>query len=82
MFEVDKARKRIIIYRKSGCCWHETTEYEIVFRKGLQKVKVLTEDATIDSGEHEHVEVIEKNLIHGVWKTKKKTYKIKDYYKE
>ena len=80
MFETDKTRKRIITFSKSGCCWHETTEYEVVFRKGLQKVKVLTENGTVDEGEH--VEITEKNLIHGVWKTKKKKYKIKEYYKE
>ena len=45
MFQTDRERKRIITYAKSGCCWHITTEYSVVPKKGLVKVYELEEDA-------------------------------------
>ena len=78
MFQTDSKRKRLITYAKSGCCWHITTEYAVIPKKGLQKVYEFEEDAT--GGES--VKVITRNLVKGKWQTKTKTYKIKDYYKE
>ncbi|MBK8483849.1 MAG: hypothetical protein IPL31_05765 [Saprospiraceae bacterium] len=80
MFQIDKNRKRIITNTKSGCCWHSASEYEVVFRKGLQLVTEIIEDATIDEGNY--VLVTEKNLVNNKWQIKKKRYKTKDYYKE
>ena len=45
MFQTDHERKRIITFQKSGCCWHITTEYSVVPKKGLVKVFELEEDA-------------------------------------
>jgi len=80
MFQIDKNRKRIITNTKSGCCWHSTSEYEVVFRKGLQLVSEVIEDATIDEGKN--VLVTERNLLNSKWQIKKKKYSINDYYKE
>jgi hypothetical protein len=78
MFQTDQKRKRIITFAKSGCCWHITTEYAVIPKKGLQKVYELEEDAM--GGDH--VTVTTRNLIHNKWVNKSKKYKIKDYYKD
>lgn len=33
MFTIDEARKRIITFNKSGCCYHTTSEYIVVPKK-------------------------------------------------
>lgn len=78
MFQTDSKRKRIITFAKSGCCWHITTEYAVIPRKGLRKVYELEEDAT--GGEY--VTVTSRNFINNKWVNKVKKYNIKDYYKE
>lgn len=77
MFQTDQKRKRIITFAKSGCCYHITNEYAVIPKKGLVNVYQLEEDA--QGGET--VVVTEKNLVNGKWITKKKKYKIEDYYK-
>jgi len=78
MFETDNKRKRIITYSKSGCCWHQKTEYIVVPKKGLKLVYSQEENAT--GGEF--VKVTTKELIKNKWKTKIRTYKLKEYYKD
>lgn len=78
MFQTDHERKRLITFAKSGCCWHITTEYAVIPKKGLQKVYEMEEDAT---GAGEFVEVTTRNLINNKWVNKVKKYKIDDYYK-
>lgn len=79
MFQTDHKRKRLITFAKSGCCWHITTEYAVVPKKGLVKVYEFEEDAT---GGGEFVKVITRNLINNKWVSKTKKYKIDDYYKD
>ena len=78
MFQTDPQRKRIITSAKSGCCWHITTEYTIVPKRGLQKVYELEEDA--QGGEF--VTVTTRNFVNNKWVSKAKKYKINDYYKD
>ncbi|MPS72893.1 MAG: hypothetical protein E2590_07005 [Chryseobacterium sp.] len=78
MFQTDQKRKRIITFAKSGCCWHITTEYAVIPKKGLRKVYELEEDAM--GGEY--VTVTTRNLINNKWTSRSKKYKIKDYYKD
>ncbi|MBE0391226.1 FG-GAP repeat protein [Flavobacterium sp. PL002] len=80
MFQTDTKRKRIITFAKSGCCWHITTEYEIVPMKGLHKVYELEEDAMNDAGNS--VIVTTRKWINNKLKTEVKKYKTEDYYKE
>lgn len=80
MFQVDPKHKRIITFNKSGCCYHITSEYQVVPHKGLVLVRDFEEDATSVQGEK--VKVTERNLIHGKWKVKTKYYPIDQYYKE
>ncbi|WDF48483.1 hypothetical protein PQ459_08390 [Chryseobacterium sp. KACC 21268] len=79
MFQTDHDRKRLITFAKSGCCWHITTEYAVIPKKGLQKVYEFEEDAT---GGGEFVKVITRNLINNKWVSKTKKYKISEYYKD
>lgn len=78
MFQTDHERKRISTFAKSGCCWHITTEYAVIPKKGLQKVYELEEDA--QGGEF--VKVTTRNLIKNKWVSKIKKYKMDDYYKD
>lgn len=78
MFQTDHERKRISTFAKSGCCWHITTEYAVIPKKGLQKVYELEEDA--QGGEF--VKVTTRNLIKNKWVSKTKKYKMDDYYKD
>lgn len=79
MFQTDAKRKRLITFSKSGCCWHLTTEYQIIPKKGLDKVYELEEDAT---GGDEHVRVTKREKVKNKWIVKTKRYPIKQYYKE
>lgn len=79
MFQTDSKRKRLITFSKSGCCWHITTEYQILPKKGLDKVYELEEDAM---GGGEFVKVTKRQKIKNKWVAKTKRYPIKEYYKE
>ncbi|TGE04296.1 XAC2610-related protein [Hymenobacter fodinae] len=78
MFQVDKAHKRLTTFQKDGCCWHLTTEYEVVPGKGLSEVLTLEEDAR--GGEN--VLVKTRRKTNGRWTSTTRTYPIKEYYKE
>lgn len=78
MFQTDSVRKRLITFSKSGCCWHLTTEYEIIPKKGLDKVFELEEDAM--GGDE--VAVTKRQKMNNRWVVKTKKYPIKEYYKE
>lgn len=64
--EIDKEKKIIRIFDKSGCCWHVTEEYSVV---GNRPVKVLevVEDATIK--DETKIKVTTKILVNGKWQT-------------
>lgn len=77
MFQIDKKRQRLITFTKSGCCWHLTTEYSVIPKKGLVKVFELEEDAqTLD-----FVTVTTRNLVKNKWVNKVEKFKAKEYYK-
>lgn len=76
MFEVNHARKRLICKEKSGCCLLLKTEYEVVFRKGLKKVREVEE-----ASDGETVKVTTRELKNRQWVSNLKKYKVADYYK-
>src|SRR6185295_7992938 len=78
MFEIDKKKKLLMRFSKSGCCWHRTEGYAV---GGGQPKKVyeLTEDATKNGGEM--VEIKTRRLLNGKWKTTIKHAKTAEYYK-
>lgn len=75
-FEVDTKNKRIVTLSKSGCCYHETTQYE-VFDGNLVRTDVVIEDAF---GEEDASAPLPPNtmivthgrLVGGKWVTTKK----------
>lgn len=77
MFHVDHQRKRLVTFSKSGCCWHLTTEYEIVPGKGLLKVYEF-EEAMTASGDY--VEVTARTLVNGQWVIESKRVPTAAYY--
>ncbi|MBX7174117.1 MAG: hypothetical protein K1X72_24305 [Pyrinomonadaceae bacterium] len=72
MFEVDKEKKVLRIFDKSGCCWHVTEEYSVVNNRPV-KVFVEEEDATIP--DETKVKITTKTLVKGKWQTKVKYVK-------
>lgn len=72
MFEVDKAKKRLRIFDKSGCCWHVTEEYSVV---GNRPVKVFVEEVDATIPDETKVKITTKRLVGGRWKTSVKFVK-------
>jgi hypothetical protein len=66
MFEVDKKRKIISTFSKSGCCWHIAEEYKIVNDRPV-KIFEEIEDATIP--DDSKVKITTRRLVKGRWKT-------------
>lgn len=75
MFEVDKKKKVLRIFDKSGCCWHVTEEYSVVNNRPV-KVFSEEEDATIP--DETKVKITTKTLVKGKWQTKTKIVKRED----
>jgi hypothetical protein len=70
MFTVDKKKKVLRIFDKSGCCWHVTEEYSVVNNRPV-KVFEEAEDATFENGtDGKKVKITTKNLVKGKWQTK------------
>ena len=61
MFSVDQTQKRIRTMTKSGCCWHETTEF-IVENNQPKEIRITTEDLT-----ETHLIITTKKLVNGKW---------------
>jgi hypothetical protein len=66
MFTVDKEKKQLETFDKSGCCWHITERYSVVNNRPV-KVFEEVEDATIK--DETKVKITTKTLVHGRWKT-------------
>jgi hypothetical protein len=72
MFEVDKQKKVLRTFDKSGCCLHYTDEYSVVNNRPV-KVFAEEEDATIP--DDTKVKITTKKLVNGKWQTKVKYVK-------
>lgn len=66
LFTVDKKKKTLNVYGKSGCCWHVEEEYKVVNNRPV-KIYSKEEDATIS--DDTKVKVTTKTLVNGKWKT-------------
>lgn len=67
-FDVDREHKRLRTFAKSGCCYHQQTEY-VMQGNAPVAVKRQIEDAAGGSGEPEMVLLSTEELIDGEWKT-------------
>jgi len=79
MFIVDKKKKELETFDKSGCCWHITERYKVVNNRPV-KVYEMVEDATgfDEKANKRIVETTTKILVGGKWKKTVKTERIKD----
>jgi hypothetical protein len=77
MFSVDHEKKIISAEQKSGCCYHENSEF-IVENNAPKLVLKITEDAT--KGD-EYVYITTEKYIDGKWTKTTKKEKIEEYYK-
>jgi hypothetical protein len=66
MFMVDKAKKTLETFDKSGCCWHITERYAVVSNRPV-KIFEEIEDANIP--DETKVKITTKTLVNGKWKT-------------
>ena len=69
MFTVDKEKKLLRTFDKSGCCWHITEEFSVV-NNAPKKVFEEVEDAAF--AEATKIKTITKKLVNGKWQTKVK----------
>lgn len=67
-FDIDGKRKRLITFSKSGCCYHEKSEYVVEGNQPIE-VKREIEDATGGSGDPEMVLLSTEERVEGQWKT-------------
>lgn len=72
LFEVNPKKKELYTLTKSGCCWHQSSEYKIINDKP-KKIKIITEAMTNDG---KFMEITTEKLINGKWKATVKKVKI------
>jgi hypothetical protein len=72
MFEVDKKKRVLRTFSKSGCCFHVTEEFAVTKNRPV-KVFSVEEDATI--ADEKKVKITTKTLVGGKWQTKVKFVK-------
>jgi hypothetical protein len=65
MFEIDKKKKMLHRFSKSGCCWHQEEGFAVVNGKP-KKVYEFTEDA-LTSRRPGYVEITTRTLAAGKW---------------
>ena len=62
-FDVDTQKKHLVVFSKSGCCYHETTEYRVENDAAIPASREI-EDGTIDK---DHVVVSHQQYVNGEW---------------
>lgn len=67
LFEVDKKKRVLRIFDKSGCCWHKTEEYAVVNNR---PVKVFSEEEDMNPPDREGSKITTRRLVKGKWQTK------------
>lgn len=72
MLTVNKRRKFLETFDKSGCCWHITERYRVVNNRPV-KFYEMVEDATIE--DESKVKVTTKTLVGSKWRTSVKYVK-------
>jgi hypothetical protein len=67
MFTVDAGRRHLSTLAKSGCCWHETTVYEVAAGRPVP-VATLTEGVQVS--EDGGLEITEAHRVGGRWRSR------------
>lgn len=77
LFFPDPKKRRLSVYSKSGCCYHETEVYSLVRRRPVL-VEKMTEEATGTDNENEIlVTTTTRKRVGGRWVSKTKREKVK-----
>lgn len=71
LFGVDKKTKTITTFTKSGCCWHQSSTYQLANDKPVL-IEEVTEGYTADG---ESVVLTTREWVNGKWKVTEKTEK-------
>ena len=74
MMQVDKKKKVLRTFSKSGCCWHQTQEFMVVSNRP-RKVYEYTEDAMLGDGK---VRIETRRRVNGKWRVSSKTIREKN----
>jgi uncharacterized protein YecT (DUF1311 family) len=70
MFDFDPSRKRLSTWAKSGCCWHQHTEYEVQSNTPVAVYRMTEVPEDLGNGDYLFVQTHEV-LENGVWRTTK-----------
>jgi hypothetical protein len=76
-FQVDKVHKQLVTLAKSGCCYHETTRFDVVKDRPLAVYREI-EDGTKNE---RYVYVTTERMVAGKWQRSIKRYLQSQYYK-
>lgn len=77
LFFPDPKKKRLTVYSKSGCCYHETEVYSVVRGRPVLVEKVIEEATGVGDGDDLLVTTTTKKRIGGRWVVKTKREKVK-----
>lgn len=65
-FDVDREKKILRTFDKSGCCWHKAEEYSVVNNRPRNVLEVI-DDALIP--DETRMKITTRRLVSGKWKT-------------
>ena len=77
LFFPDPKKKRLSVYSKSGCCYHETEVYSVVRGRPVLVEKVIEEATGTDKEDEFLVTTTTKKRVGGRWVVKTKREKVK-----
>lgn len=67
LFKVNKKKKTLSVYGKSGCCWHVEEEYKVIKNN---PVKVYAVEEEVTAVDEKKIKITTRTLINGKWRTK------------
>jgi hypothetical protein len=79
MFTVDKKKKLLETFDKSGCCWHITERYKVVGDRPVKVYEYVEDAMNFDEKANKRiVKTTTKTLVNGRWHTTVKVERVKD----
>jgi len=74
LFDIDPTTKTLTSFTKSGCCWHQSSVWEVHNDKPVL-IQEVTEDATVGDS---MMLISTRKLLNGQWQTTEQKVKIPD----
>ncbi len=75
MFDVNAKRKVLQTFSKSGCCWHQTKEFQVVGNRPKMVLEITEDASNLDEPK---VVVTTKKFMGGKWRSSVKKVKRED----